>query len=572
MKKILFLAVSAAMLAVSCDLHVSLIPNNGDPDNPSPYTDDDPGPEPGTAVDMGLSVLWATCNLGAAKPEEYGNWYQWGDTAAAVYSNMGMAGYKWFASIDGYNYEVIKYNNYERYGIVDDRLELVPEDDAATVALGGKWRLPTGEEMRELKQNTEREYIDVNGVRCIKLTASNGNSIILPAAGHDMNPARYEGWYYWTSTLAAHDCAFAYIPQYSSGIGTNIGEIISTNAERYGELSIRPVYGDRVPRTYVPHATTRDIPESRVDGAVVRGSVTSLQSLDEISEYGLCISRTSDQPAVSDMKVPCAISDGQLHGEDFEFVHTVTGLLSETVYNVRTYAIVGGKTLYGRVLSFETLVDPNSIDQTSKLVDLGLGVSWAGWNIGAEKPQEAGGYFAWGDTEDRTGGTSSVNTYKWVDPQNGRYTKYVPSNESWAGTVTDNLHVLLPEDDVAHANWGENWRMPTREEWNALKDSCVWKSATIGDMQGYKVTGPNGNSIFLPLAGFVGSGGQVYLNEWGMYWSSTQRYDGYAYRPDVRLTRYAYYAYFEHDAIHIGDQYNARYNALSVRAVWDVKP
>lgn len=486
-------------------------------------------------------------------------------------ANAGKDGYKWYER-KGYGYEVWKYNTNELYGLVDGRTELIPEDDAATVALGGKWRIPTGDELRELKQNTDREYIDVNGVRCIKLTASNGNSIILPAAGHDMNPAMYEGWWYWTSTLVGHDMAVAYLPQFSGGIAENIGELITTNLERHGELSIRPVYGDRAPRTYVPYANTWDVNDCRFDGAVVRGSVTCLQSLDEVSEYGLCLSKTSDQPATGDTKVACSPSDGRMNGEDFEFTYTLTGLESETVYNIRTYAVVGGQTLYGRVLSFETLINPNSLDLTSKTVDLGLSVPWAGWNIGAESPQQTGGYFTWADPEDKTGGTCRKENYKWIDEYGSRYTKYVPSRESWAGVTADNLKVVRPADDAAFINWGENWRMPTREEWGELYENCSWKLMLVDGIQGYKVTGPNGNSIFLPLAGYVGSGGQTGVNETGTYWSSTQVYDQSAFKPDIRITKLAYCAHLDCNSANVTGQTDMRFTAFSVRAVWGDEP
>ena len=78
-------------------------------------------------------------------------------------------------------------------------------------------------------------------------------------------------------------------------------------------------------------------------------------------------------------------------------------------------------------------------------------------------------------------------------------TKYC-TNSSY-GTV-DNKTVLDPEDDVAHVKWGGTWRMPTRAEQDELRKKCKWKWTTLNGVNGYKVTGPNGNSIFLPAAGY----------------------------------------------------------------------
>lgn len=575
LSRILALAF-AALFAVSCTVEIidasKHNPDNPDnPDNPNPPVQEDTTHyEPGEIVDLGLSVKWASCNLGATKPEEFGNCYQWGDAMPATQRGAGVAGYKWYSGTYVDNFEILKYNTSDYMGLVDGRTELVPEDDAATVALGDKWRMPTGEELRELKQNTEREYIEVNGVRCIKLTARNGHYIILPAAGHDMNLE--EGWFYWTSTLGANDYAYCYYPSYSTPMSENIGEIISTQVQRYLQLSIRPVYGDRAPRTLVPYANTWDITEVFYDGATVRGNVTCLTGLNQITEYGLCLSKTVTQPTVNDIKVECPKSDGRMNGEDFEFTHRLTGLESESVYYVRTYAIVNGQTLYGRALTFETYSDPGTLDYVSKTVDLGLSVPWAGWNIGAAKPQETGGYFTWADPEDKTGSTHLYkDNYKWSD--GSYFTKYVPYNERWAGRDNyDNLLVVRPGDDAAFMNWGENWRMPTNDEWQELKDNCQWKYMVVDGMYGYRVTGPNGNTIFLPLAGTIGYSGLVNFGESGSYWSSNLKTDGYLSRPEIRNTSKAYIAYLNGDSAKVDKETDFRYYALSVRAVWGNEP
>ena len=132
-------------------------------------------------------------------------------------------------------------------------------------------------------------------------------------------------------------------------------------------------------------------------------------------------------------------------------------------------------------------------------VDLGLpsGIKWATCNVGANSPEEYGGYYIWGETEEKE--DYGWDTYKWCNGSKDTMTKYC--TDSYFGTV-DNKTVLDPEDDVAHVKWGGDWRMPTAEEQEELIKNCTWEWTALNGVNGYRVTGPNGNSIFLPAAGF----------------------------------------------------------------------
>ena len=154
-------------------------------------------------------------------------------------------------------------------------------------------------------------------------------------------------------------------------------------------------------------------------------------------------------------------------------------------------------------------------------VDLGLSVKWATMNIGANSPEDYGDYFAWGETIPKD--TYTWETYKWCKGSNATMTKYC--TKSSYGTV-DNKTVLDPEDDAAHVNWGGTWRMPTYDEYKELVNKCTWIWTTQNSVDGYKVTGPNSNSIFLPAAGYrndssLNSAGSYY----GYYWSSSLNTD-----------------------------------------------
>ena len=160
--------------------------------------------------------------------------------------------------------------------------------------------------------------------------------------------------------------------------------------------------------------------------------------------------------------------------------------------------------------------DPVVSPTDSRAVDLGLSVKWASCNVGATSPEEYGGYYAWGETEEKS--DYSWSTYKWYNGSYDSMTKYC-TNSSY-GTV-DNNTVLDPEDDAATVNWGGDWRMPTLDEFRELLDECSWSWTTQNGVNGYKVTGPNGNSIFLPAAGARDGTEVCYRGSYGFYWSGT---------------------------------------------------
>ena len=137
-----------------------------------------------------------------------------------------------------------------------------------------------------------------------------------------------------------------------------------------------------------------------------------------------------------------------------------------------------------------------------KSVDLGLSVKWATCNVGANKPEEYGDYYAWGETEPKD--FYFWSTYKYCDGAYKSLTKYTDSACGKDG-FSDNKSVLDPEDDVAHVKWGGNWRIPTKDELEELRTKCTWTSTTLNGVKGYSVTsnvdGYTDRSIFLPATG-----------------------------------------------------------------------
>ena len=161
-----------------------------------------------------------------------------------------------------------------------------------------------------------------------------------------------------------------------------------------------------------------------------------------------------------------------------------------------------------RVCLFMTLVcmmmvscKPDGSDGKHKghgYVDLGLSVKWATCNVGATSPEEYGDYFSWGETSPKA--------------------EYTEGNSLTYGKDMSDISGIY---DAATANWGGTWRMPTFDELNELRKRCTWTWTTQNGVNGYKVIGPSGASIFLPAAGGRSRSSLYDAGSCGFYWSST---------------------------------------------------
>lgn len=160
-------------------------------------------------VDLGLSVKWATCNLGASKPEDYGNYYAWGETKHK--KEYSAETYKWCVASDDvcrftkYCPNEPKESQYFQCELIDNKTTLELADDAAHVNWGDNWRIPTAEEMAELVRDCIWEWTLYNGKTGFKVTSKkNSNYIFLPAAGKYSSEGSEKvgitAWY-WTSEL-----------------------------------------------------------------------------------------------------------------------------------------------------------------------------------------------------------------------------------------------------------------------------------------------------------------------------------------------------------------------------------
>ena len=394
-------------------------------------------------VDLGLpsGTLWASANIGASSPEDYGDYFAWGETTGykAGKTSFSWSNYKWCMGSETTltKYVVESFDNGYN-GFKDYKKQLDPVDDAAYVNWGTAWRMPTGAQFRELFNSdyTTTEWTTQNGVPGCKITSkTNGNSIFLPAAGfrqdNSLTDAGSRGRY-WAS-----------------------GSVYDTR--------------------------------------------------------GLCTS--FDQ-----------------------------SIITHTAYN--------------RCNGFS--VRPVRTAWESVAVDLGLtsGTKWANMNVGANRPEGYGDYFAWAETYDRNKTKYGWDNYLYCEGSSSTLTKYCTKSNYGYNGFTDNLTELELDYDAAYIMWGFDWRMPSQEQFAELRNQCTWTWTTKNNVNGYEVTGPNGNSIFLPATGYRSLDKFYNAGSYGYYWSRTL----YGDRPDQ-----AWSLYF--DQSYQGATYYSRSEGRTVRAV-----
>ena len=360
-------------------------------------------------VDLGLPSgnLWAKCNLGASAPEQYGDYYAWGETTPKQeYTYPNHKWYKEGAPSLGFT----KYNN------EDGKLSLEDEDDAVIQNLGNGWRTPTLADFRELTNQklTTIKETTLNGVAGYQITSKkNGNSIFIPFAGFKNSSA----------------------PKKEISSSESVA-VCMTN-------------------------------QRRIDDQVFNCWTFAFEK-DRIRRYG---KRRPDGISVRPVKGP-------------------------------------------------------GVPVPNNCVDLGLasGLLWAKCNMGATEPTDRGNYYAWGETSTKKKySAETYKHYKWADYKLKRIKKY---------NAEDGKTVIDPDDDAARVNLGVGYRIPTQEDWEELLDECNWQAVTITlpeimnpsqtkTIARWKVTGPSGNSIILPMTGgFEFAGGYSHNDKNNTYYTT----------------------------------------------------
>ena len=208
--------------------------NGGDDDDDDDNGGGNDGPTTGTInghewVDLGLpsGLKWATYNVGASSPEDYGNYYAWGETTTKpTYTKDNSLTY-------GLNESQL-----QSQGYIDGSGNLTPSHDAATANWGGSWRLPTNDEMQELVDYCEWEWTEVNGVEGSKAIGPNGSCIFLPAAGFRFSTSLHNDGdfgYYWSSTPYDYDDGY-----FAYDLHINYGDYVGGYLRDNG-LTVRPI-------------------------------------------------------------------------------------------------------------------------------------------------------------------------------------------------------------------------------------------------------------------------------------------------------------------------------------------
>ena len=484
-------------------------------------------------VDLGLSVKWATCNVGATTPEEYGDYFAWGEVEPKEYYDW--LTYKYY---DGSKFT--KYYTSNSYGIVDNKIVLDLKDDAATVNWGGNWRMPTKAEQDELKCICTWEWITLNGVNGYKVIGPKGNSIFLPAAGCMYKDTIIDvGSFvcFWSSSL---DVGSPYNAYDASSGDCNF----DWSDNRFYGFSVRPVYGEPSQQLNVKQYTilvySHDNSRGTVSGSgtYYEGShvtITATAKADyQFKEWN---DGNTDNPRV------ITITKDAIYTAYFEkevkqytiFVYSIEdsyGTVSGSgVYDEGSQVMItvtaksgykftewnDGNTDNPRVITvtkdaiytahFEA---EKNLNAGHEYVDLGLSVKWATCNVGATSPEDYGDYFAWGEVEPKEFYVWSNYKYSIGETQMLKYSPRIDHNTE-----------LDIDDDVAIVNWGDSWRIPTYEELMELRTNCVWRWINKNGIEGYCIIGKNGNSIFLPAAGYKYEDNLESEGWEGYYWASS---------------------------------------------------
>lgn len=475
-------------------------------------------------VDLGLSVMWATCNVGASKPEEYGDYYAWGEIEPK--STYCWETYKW---CNGSSKSLIKYNIDSSRGVIDNKMVLEPNDDISHIKLGGSWRIPTEAEWDELINTNNCSWLWTSNYNSTgvagyivksKKTGYTDNRIFLPAAGFCYNSNIEDvgsSGEYWSSSIMASDsyCAYAF------AIGTrNDGSNYYSNnmtVPRCVGQSVRPVLDD------VVQVSDLKINKSILPLIVGQNEQLVITILPSNATHKMVtwLSSNSNVATVDQSGNVVALKPG-----------TTTITITATNGVKATCSIIVEEV----------------VDTKLEYVDLGLSVMWATCNVGASKPEETGNYYAWGeikgyDEEDPDNTRfSGKKTYYWWDTYKyGDFTsisKYCIA--SYYGSI-DGKVVLEKEDDAAYVNMGENWRMPTTEEFAELNKNCTitWIESDNTEFNGVpglkfqsKKAGFTDKYIFLPASGYYQqSSGRCDFHSCGYYWTSSisSQYSSQAY-------------------------------------------
>ena len=428
-------------------------------------------------VDLGLPVKFLNHNMGAFAPEDNGGYYAYGEL-----NDKGR-----YTDGDGYSHSNTPYTE-----IADIRMT---DKDVAHVRLGGRFSIPTNDEMRMLIDSLSADkwtWTTINGRPGQLVTGKNGNHLFFPAAGYrsgDGLSSYSTDGHYRTSTLLPNGVR----RNWRFHISSSKHEVTETDLTLYRGFSIRPVVSAGVQMT---DGTMVQVMTDSVQWQV--GSTTAklyatqygLEKSLMTVNLGFLVGTKEDVLAGGGTKLVGDLSaDRRTFSADFDDVEDLN------VYYYRSYAEVGDSIGYGNILYFGRTY-----------VDLGLpsGTKWANINVDAITDLQSGGYYAWGEIETKP--TYTDSNYKWYD--NNTY------------LFPEGLHnVQATRYDVASVKWNGPWMEPTYDDIQELYANCtvqsnIYYNGICGYLFTSKITGYTDRSIFIPKTGYMGTSGLArYLDD-----------------------------------------------------------
>lgn len=466
-----------------------------------------PQPDESTAVDLGLSVKWASFNIGAKSEEETGLLLGWGDVTGLNTSKD----LNYFPSL------------YPNGDIVSTKY------DFAKSSWGDLWRMPSAKEIKELIEQCAWETCTDDNEQVIgfKVTGPNGNFIYLPCTGERDGNIVNSGLFgnYWSGMLSTSNSNMA--SYLSVSVDENNKPIaILDNNNRYMGFSIRPVYGE-----YHAGVNLQVSDAYAITNTGARIIVLYSGEIENISKLGIRYA-TSLSDLENKYKT-LEVSNTELT-EVGQNNFDITGLGYNTTCYYRAFASINGKDSLTSVKSFTT-----DSKYSVEWVDLGLpsGLKWAKYNLGASNEYQYGHFFAWGDNNEKY---TSQGDYDW------NFIYKAPNN------ISENT-----EYDPATNILGKGAHMPNGYDFIELREKCDWTYIS-SPIVGWKVTGPNGNSIFLPDTGNRQADGTTYQ----------QGTNAYYWTSESESVSRAYYYTFSSSAKYSGRISNgSKYLGMGIRPV-----
>ena len=491
-------------------------------------------------VDLGLSVKWASANVGATCGDTveswYGGFYAWGETETK--SSYGWDTYKFGSSSP--------FSKYDK----DGKTILNAVDDIATVEFGSNYRMPTKAEIEELIALPNQWVTDYNGISGLNgrmFTGTNGNTLFIPAAGFfngSTHSIAGSNCYLWSSSLSDNPMGGWGLIFYSGSVGLY-------GSNRYSGFSVRCV-------SRINIHTHNDHPLYTQQSIGVGTSEQHRQNAVEVMDDGSVYIKGID------------LFDGTNPHESYSLQKVIQTLLEDRLV---TSAHINKLTNQVDDL-LHTLYAPKM-----KFIDLGISVKWAQYNAGVDPKDLStaeswyGGFYAWAETETKT--DYSWATYKYANGDPNKLTKYCPSDkpEYWNGEGDpDNKTVLDNVDDLykntLYKYFRNQYRMPTKEEIEELLTLPTKWVTDFKDMSGLngrifaktqdelEGTFNDDTMLFIPAAGYFNESSNNNAGSDCYLWSSSL-YSDYPERP--------WYLYL-HPA-HINLETNYRCLGFSVRCV-----